>query len=201
MTPSQPTHTQSVPQPAGAIADLQDELQRSLRGEVRFDNTTRMLYSTDASLYQINPIGVVLPKNLEDVQSVVSIAARRGVPILPRGGGSSLAGQAIGAALVLDFSKYMDKIIAIDSDARTVTTEPGVVLGVLNRQLAPLGWMVGPDPASAECSDVAAMVSMQADQLRRLITASSRDFDAQQWRGFGIPASLAQACGDDRTNK
>ena len=179
MTPSQPTHTQyapqPAPQPAGDLADLQDELQRSLRGEVRFDNTTRMLYSTDASLYQINPIGVVLPKNLEDVQRVVSIAARRGVPILPRGGGSSLAGQAIGAALVLDFSKYMDKILAIDSDARTVTTEPGVVLGVLNRQLAPLGWMVGPDPASAERATIGGCVGNNATGAHSILYGMMAD--------------------------
>src|SRR5688572_32321521 len=93
--------------------DLAAELQHVVQGEVRFDGYSRMLYSTDASLYQIQPVGVVIPKREEDVHATVEIAAKRKIPILPRGGGSSLAGQAVGAAIVIDFSKYMGELINV----------------------------------------------------------------------------------------
>ena len=96
--------------------ELVEELSRLVSGEVRFDKMTRMLYSTDASLYQIEPIGVVLPKNADDVIAVVETANRHGVPVLPRGGGTSLAGQPVGQAIVVDFSKYMRDIIEVNEE-------------------------------------------------------------------------------------
>lgn len=143
-------------------ADLAHDLQQVVEGEVRFDGITRMLYSTDASLYQIQPIGVVIPKRVEDVQAAVEIAARRKVPILPRGGGSSLAGQAVGAALVLDFSKYMDGVVALDREAQLVTVQPGMLVSALNRQMAQHGLMLGPDPASADRATVGGSVGNNA---------------------------------------
>ena len=128
---------------------LQDELRKNTSGEVRFDAVSRMLYSTDASNYQIEPIGVVIPSSQEDVLATIEIAAQHGVPLLPRGGGSSLAGQTVGAALVIDFSKILNRILDIDAEARTVTVEPGINIDALNRQLRPTGLMFGPDPASA----------------------------------------------------
>src|SRR5829696_6985030 len=107
----------SVREQRGAVETarvLEAELSARVSGEVRFDKSARMLYSTDASNYQIEPIGVVLPKTMDDAQAAVELAASHGVPILPRGGGSSLAGQCVGAALVIDFSKYLSKIIEID---------------------------------------------------------------------------------------
>ena len=142
--------------------DLVDELRRVVKGEVRFDGYSRMLYSTDASLYQIQPIGVVIPRNLEDVQATVEIAARRKLPILARGGGSSLAGQAVGAAIVLDFSKYMDAVLHIDADARTARVEPGITVNALNKALAPYNLMLGPDPASADRATVGGSVANNA---------------------------------------
>lgn len=134
--------------------DLADELKRQMAGEVRFDGFTRMLYSTDASLYQIQPIGVVIPHNADDVQAVVEVAARRKVPVLARGGGSSLAGQTVGAAVVIDFTKYMDEILDIDPEARTVKTQPGISVTGLNTVLAPYDLMLGPDPASADRASI-----------------------------------------------
>src|SRR5512145_2720230 len=93
---------------------LADELTAALDGDVRFDQMTRLLYSTDASSYQIEPIGVVLPKHADDVAAAHTIAARHGVPLLPRGGGSSLAGQTVGHALVLDLSRYMNRMVRVD---------------------------------------------------------------------------------------
>ncbi len=122
--------------------DLAAELQRVVTGEVHFDGYSRMLYSTDASLYQIQPIGVVIPKTVDDIQAAVEIAARRKVPILARGSGSSLAGQAVGAALVLDLSKYLANISAVNAEERTATVQPGVVVTPLNRALAGHGLML-----------------------------------------------------------
>ncbi|MDF2762811.1 MAG: linked oxidase domain protein, partial [Thermomicrobiales bacterium] len=132
-----------------AAAALQDDLQRRIAGEVRFDAVARMLYSTDASNYQIDPVGVVIPASREDVLATIEIAAQHGVPLLPRGGGSSLSGQTVGAALVIDFSKVLSKVLEIDLEGGFVTVEPGINIDALNRQLKPLGVMFGPDPASA----------------------------------------------------
>jgi FAD/FMN-containing dehydrogenase/Fe-S oxidoreductase len=142
--------------------DLVDLLRRRVQGEVHFDRYTRMLYSTDASLYQIMPVGVVIPSQADDVQAAVEIAARHNVPVLPRGSGSSLAGQAVGAALVIDCSKYMDQIVAVDAEARTVTTQPGISVAMLNRHLARHNLMLGPDPASADRASIGGSVGNNA---------------------------------------
>src|SRR5205807_5392342 len=97
------------------ISQLAEELQGCLDGEVRFDDMTRGLYSTDASIYQISPLGIVFPKSAADVRAAVEVAARHRVPILPRGGGTSLSGQTVGAALVIDFSRFMNRILEIDA--------------------------------------------------------------------------------------
>jgi FAD/FMN-containing dehydrogenase/Fe-S oxidoreductase len=142
--------------------DLAAELARVVSGEVRFDGYTRMLYSTDASLYQVQPVGVVIPKTEEDVQATVEIAARYKVPVLPRGSGSSLAGQAVGAAVVLDFSKYMARIISVDAEAKQATVQPGVLVTPLNRALAAHKLMLGPDPASADRATMGGSVGNNA---------------------------------------
>lgn len=118
---------------------LEAELSARVSGEVRFDRTSRMLYSTDASNYQIEPVGVVIPKSVDDVHATIELASSHGVPILPRGGGSSLAGQTVGAALVIDFSKYLSRVLEIDPEAKRVTVEPGINLDLLNKQLRPNG--------------------------------------------------------------
>ena len=128
---------------------LEAELRARVNGEVRFDKTSRMLYSTDASNYQIEPVGVVIPKSSDDVVGAIELALSHGVPILPRGGGSSLAGQTVGAALVIDFSKYLSRVIEVDTEGRRVTVEPGINLDLLNRQLRTTGLMFGPDPSSS----------------------------------------------------
>ncbi len=148
--------------PVAETADLLAELKRDIQGEVRFDAYSRMLYSTDASLYQIQPVGVVLPKHAEDMQAAMQIAARHHIPVLPRGGGSSLAGQAVGAALVIDTSKYMDRVLGIDEEAKTVRVQPGMTVGLLNKALGGLGLMLGPDPASAERATVGGSIGNNA---------------------------------------
>src|SRR3990172_6942572 len=97
--------------PSREYAEIAAALEKRVEGEVRFDRYSRLLYSTDASIYEIEPIGVVLPRHKGDVQAVIETANRHGVAILPRGGGTSLAGQTVGHAIVLDFSKYMNRVI------------------------------------------------------------------------------------------
>ncbi len=142
--------------------ELVHELEQIVEGEVRFDSYSRMLYSTDASQYQIQPLGVVIPRTADDVQAAVELAARHGVPLLPRGGGSSLAGQCVGPGLVIDTTKYMDRILAVDEEAETATVQAGISIGALNRTLAPLGLMLGPDPASADRASVGGSIGNNA---------------------------------------
>ncbi len=129
---------------------LQREFEKKLAGEVRFDIGTRLLYSTDASIYQQQPLGVAFPKHSEDLAAILEIAAAHQVPLLPRGSGSSLAGQTVGEALVLDFSRWMDQVIEINPEERSAWVEPGVVLSPFNRQAGRYGLEFGPDPASAD---------------------------------------------------
>ncbi len=132
------------------MPEVAHEISKQIAGEVRLDPTTKLLYSTDASIYQIEPLGVVFPRTLDDLSAVVEIAARHKVPILPRGAGSSLAGQAVGRALVIDCMRHLNKIIEIDPEAQRATVEPGVVLGIFNRRALKYGLQYGPDPASAD---------------------------------------------------
>ena len=125
------------------VADLRDRVA----GEIRFDTYTRELYATDASAYEVTPVGVVYPEDTADVSAAVAYCATRGIPVLPRGGGTSLAGQAVNEAVVLDFTRHMDAVVAVDADEGTATAQPGVLLGDLDRVLDPTGLKFAPDPA------------------------------------------------------
>jgi FAD/FMN-containing dehydrogenase/Fe-S oxidoreductase len=116
---------------------LETRLRRELRGEVMFDRFSRGRYATDASIYQIEPLGVVVPKDKDDVAAALQIAREEGVPVLPRGGGTSQCGQTVAEALVVDCSKYMDEIVVLDPAARRVRVQPGVVMERLNAHLRP----------------------------------------------------------------
>ena len=118
---------------------LAARLKREIRGDVLFDAASRGRYSTDASIYQIEPVGVVVPATEDDALAAFRIAVDEGVPVLPRGGGTSQCGQTVGAALIIDHSKHLNQIVAFDEDARTVTVQPGVVLDQLNAYLRPHG--------------------------------------------------------------
>ncbi|MBE0623539.1 MAG: FAD-binding protein [Burkholderiales bacterium] len=118
---------------------LAARLRREIRGEVLFDAASRGRYSTDASIYQIEPVGVVVPQTEEDARLAIQIAADQGVPILARGGGTSQCGQTVGAALVIDNSKYLNRVLEFDKTARTAVVQPGMVLDQLNAYLKPHG--------------------------------------------------------------
>src|SRR5690349_16787120 len=116
---------------------LADRLRRELEGDVLFDAFSRGRYATDASIYQIEPIGVVVPKRVSDIEAAIAIGREEGVPVLPRGGGTSQCGQTVGRALVVDTSKYLNRIVGIDAEARTAWVEPGVTLDALQKHLRP----------------------------------------------------------------
>ena len=142
--------------------DFIHELQRMTTGDLRTDDVTRTLYSTDASIYQITPRGVFIPQNQDDLHTAVELAAKYKIPILPRGSGSSLAGQAIGDALILDLSRYLDKIVDVNPETLTATIEPGVILSDLNRFAAKFGLTFGPDPASADRATMGGVIANNA---------------------------------------
>ena len=129
--------------------DIADELTRRVDGEVRFDPYSRLLYSTDASIYQMEPIGVVIPRTTDDVQAVVEFAAGEGLPVLPRSGGTSLAGQTVNHAIVLDFSKYLNIVLEVNAEEGWARVQPGIILEQLTKQVANHGLQYAPDPTTA----------------------------------------------------
>ncbi len=158
-----------------AWPDLANDLRKAVKGDVRFDETTRHLYSTDASNYQIMPLGVVIPRDADDVIAAHQVAASYRVPVLPRGGGSSLAGQTVGAAVVLDFSRYLRRVTRINADERTVRVQAGVVLADLNKQLTSLGLMFGPDPASASRATLGGMIGNNSTGAHSILYGMTSD--------------------------
>ncbi|WP_049972198.1 FAD-binding and (Fe-S)-binding domain-containing protein [Haladaptatus cibarius] len=145
------THRESLGHdPADERPELASDLRSAVDGDVRFDEYTQILYATDGSIYQARPVGVVFPTCIEDVQAAVRIAAEFDTPILPRGAGSSLAGQSVGpGCVVLDFSRDMDEILDVDPDSKRATVEPGVVQDDLDDHLHRWGLKFAPDPASS----------------------------------------------------
>jgi FAD/FMN-containing dehydrogenase/Fe-S oxidoreductase len=129
----------------------------AVRGEVRFDPYAKILYSTDASIYQIEPIGVVIPRDRDDVAAAVGLAMRHGVPVLPRGGGTSLSGQTVGAAIQIDFAKYMNRVLELNPEEQWVRVEPGLVQDQLNAYLRPHGFGFGPDTSSSNRATLGGM--------------------------------------------
>jgi len=158
----------TMPATANAPGRLADRLTRETRCEVRFDRGSRMLYATDASLYQIEPVGVVVPRSAGDVARAVAIAAEEGVPVLPRGAATSLSGQTVGPALVIDFTKYLNRIGVVDRDRMTVRVEPGLVLERLNAHLKPLGLMFGPDVSTGDRATLGGMIGNNSAGARSL---------------------------------
>jgi FAD/FMN-containing dehydrogenase/Fe-S oxidoreductase len=140
------------------FASIEKKLVDSIEGEVRFDNATLAIYSTDASNYRQVPVGVVIPRHEEDVIRALEIARENAIPLLARGGGTSLAGQACNAALVLDFSKYMNRVVAVDAERRLAVVEPGVVQSQLNAAAAAHGLFFAPDPATKDRCTIGGMI-------------------------------------------
>ncbi|HEY7927699.1 MAG TPA: FAD-linked oxidase C-terminal domain-containing protein [Candidatus Dormibacteraeota bacterium] len=140
------------------MSDLGAALRSAVAGDVREDAFTRHLFSTDASMYSIEPLAVVFPRDAADVAAAVSVCAEHAVPLLPRGAGTSLAGQTVGRAVVLDTSRHMDAILEVDAQTRTARVQPGVVQDDLNRAAAQHGLLFGPDTSTSNRATIGGMI-------------------------------------------
>lgn len=168
---------QNVPAPSPVDTQgLARELRAAIAGDVHFDGASRAMHATDASVYQIIPLGVVTPRNREDVVQVVRICRQYGVSITARGGGTSQAGQAIGAGLSLDFSRYMNRVLDLDTDAATVTVEPGLVLDELNALLKPHGLQLPLDLSTSNRATIGGMIANNSAGTRSIIYGKTIDY-------------------------
>ncbi len=150
-------------------------LRKSVRGEVRFDAGARALYSTDASNYRHVPIGVVVPMDTDDVVQAVAICREHGAPLLPRGGGTSLAGQAANVAVVLDFSKYMHELLDLDAEQRRAHVQPGLVLDDLRRPAERHGLTFAPDPSTHAYCTLGGMIGNNSCGVHSLMGGLTAD--------------------------
>ena len=157
------------------IEELSRTLGGQIRGEVRKSLVDRAIYSTDASNYRILPQAVVIPRDRQDVRITVSEASARDIPVTVRGAGTSLAGQAVGEGIILDLSKYMNRVIDVDAGGKRVRVEPGISIDSLNRTLAPLGLMFGPDPSSASVATVGGAVANNATGAHSILYGMAGD--------------------------
>ncbi len=171
----QASSSPASPPLAGAAAALGAELAAELRGEVRFDAGSRALYATDGSNYRQVPIGVVLPRDAEDVLATLAACRRHGIPVLARGGGTSLAGQCCNVAVVLDFSKYMHRLVELDPERRLARVEPGIVLDTLRRAAERHHLTYGPDPASHDRCTLGGMIGNNSCGVHALMAGKTVD--------------------------
>jgi len=154
---------------------LASELRRAIKGEVRFDDGSRALYATDASNYRQVPIGVVLPRDADDVIATVALARKHGAPILARGGGTSLAGQCCNVAVVMDFSKYMHNIRELNIDEKFAIIEPGIILDDLRNAAEKHTLTFGPDPATHTHCTLGGMIGNNSCGVHALMSGKTVD--------------------------
>ena len=157
------------------LDDFLADLRQRAAGDVRTDDYSRVLYSTDASIYQAMPHGVLIPQSDEDVHAAVELAHQYKVPILPRTSGSSLAGQAVNEALVIDMTRHLDRVIEISPEEKWVRVQPGIVLDELNLYLKPYGLQFGPDPASSNRAAMGGIVSNNSTGSHSIVYGMTAD--------------------------
>lgn len=150
-------------------------LRERVKGDVSFDKFTRGVYATDSSMYQITPEAIVVPKDEEDVRAAIKTAAEFNVSIVPRGGGTSLGGQAVGMSMVIDFTKYMKGLLELNVEERWVRVQPGLVLDQLNFELAKHGLMFAPDPATSSRATIGGMIGNNSSGTKSLVYGITRD--------------------------
>ncbi|WP_046471302.1 FAD-binding and (Fe-S)-binding domain-containing protein [Allosalinactinospora lopnorensis] len=151
-------HLQQKAPERGHSDDLEAELRQAVSGDVRFDAYTRHMFATDASMYQITPLGVVSPRDTDDVVAVMETARRLGVPVLPRGAGTSHCGQTVGEAVVLDFSRHMNRVLEVSPEEGRARVQPGLVQDELNRAAAPHGLFFAPDTSTSNRATLGGMI-------------------------------------------
>ena len=147
---------------SASATELAAALRATVRGEVEFDAAGRALVTMDASNYRRVPVGVVAPRDADDVAAALAVCRAHGTPVVPRGGGTSIAGQATGTGVVLDFTRHMDQVLAIDPEARTAVVQPGVVCDTLRDAAAPHGLTFGPDPSTHSRCTIGGMIGNNA---------------------------------------
>lgn len=152
-----------------------ERLAHLIEGEVLVDTVTRRIFSTDASAYQEVPLAVVFPKHEADIEALVRFADKHRLPLIPRGAGTSLAGQVVGSGIVVDVSRYLNRILRVDADQRWVEVEPGVVLEELNMHLQPYGLFFGPETSTSNRCTIGGMVGNNSCGSRSLVYGSTRD--------------------------
>lgn len=157
------------------IAELAEELEAIIDGDLLFDRPSRLVYATDASIYQMEPITVVFPRHTEDIQAVLHVAQKHGVPVLPRGAGTSLAGQTVNHAIVIDCSRYMANVIEIDPSGLRARVQPGVVLAALNQDVAAHGLRYAIDNASLSRSTIGGGIGNNSCGARSVIYGKTVD--------------------------
>src|SRR5205823_7606009 len=161
--------------PFDAMTSVQERKIRQTGCEARFDNLTRQLYATDASIYQIEPVGVAFPKSAQQANAVIRAAADAALSITPRGAGTSLVGNAIGEGLIVDFSRYNRQITDLDLEKRSVRVGAGVVLDQLNEFLTPHGSCFGPDVATSSRATLGGMIANNSSGARCPIYGTTSD--------------------------
>ena len=154
-------------------------LQKSFAGELFFDNSTshnaqKILYSTDASVYQEKPLAVAIPKDISDLKLLVKFANEYGVTLIPRAAGTSLAGQVVGRGIVIDISKYFDKVIEINEEEKWVRVQPGVIRDDLNVILKPYGLMFGPETSTSNRAMIGGMIGNNSCGLHSIVWGDTR---------------------------
>ena len=161
--------------PLANPSEFLPQLRHQLRGDVLTDHLSKGLYATDASIYQIEPVAVVCPKDEADVLTALRLAAHYRIAVIPRGGGTSLAGQTIGRALILDFTKYCDRILDINTAEGWARVQPGVVRDALNRAAAPHGLHFAPDPATTSRAALGGMIANNSSGTRSIRYGKTND--------------------------
>jgi FAD/FMN-containing dehydrogenase len=158
-----------------ALPDFLGDLKQRVRGDLRTDAYSQLLYATDASIYRVPPYGVLIPREPDDLQAAVESAARFGIPILARGAGSSLAGQAVNTALIIDTSRHLDGVLELNVEEHWVRVQPGIVLDELNLFLRKSGLQFGPDPASSNRATLGGIVSNNSTGSHSILYGMTAD--------------------------
>lgn len=158
------------------LKSIAADLDAIIEGDVRFDEVARVLYSTGACMYRIKPLGVVFPKGPDDVVTTVRYAADRGIPLIPRGGGSSRCGQELGTGIVLDFTRYMHRILELNPDEGWVRVEPGCTLASLTRVLKRHNKYFPPDPSSDDMCALGGMLATNSKGAHAVKYGTTRDY-------------------------
>ena len=180
-------------------AELIHDLNKIVQGEVRSDDMSRTLWSTDASIYQIKPVAIVLPKSKDDVISVIETCTKYGISVLPRGGGTSLAGQTVGESVIIDFSRYMHNLKEVNVEEQWVKTQPGIILDELNQKIEKHGFLFAPDPSTSNRANVGGALGNNSCGAHSVMWGKTIDntLELDAILSDGTPAKLGPLTGEN----